>query len=89
MPHHPMRNRNRKGILRSILLAASAAASAPASAALDSYHYLHVSIDTVWYIFLFLLPIVLSPFIIMAIVYWWHLAHPQTDEARKPEEGGP
>jgi len=38
--------------------------------ALDSYRYLHVSIDTPWAIFLFLLPIVLSPFILMAILYW-------------------
>jgi len=38
--------------------------------ALDSYRYLHVTIDTPWMIFLFLLPIVLSPFIIMAILYW-------------------
>jgi len=38
--------------------------------ALDSYRYLHVSIDTPWAIFIFLLPIVLSPFILMAILYW-------------------
>lgn len=38
--------------------------------AVDSYRYLHVTIDTPWAIFLFLLPIVLSPFIIMAILYW-------------------
>lgn len=46
-----------------------AAFSLPASA-LDSYRYLHVTIDTPWMIFLFLLPIVLSPFILMAILYW-------------------
>lgn len=38
--------------------------------ALDSYRYLHVTINTPWFIFLFLLPIVLSPFILMAILYW-------------------
>ena len=38
--------------------------------AVDSYRYLHVTIDTPWAIFLFLLPIVLSPFILMAILYW-------------------
>lgn len=38
--------------------------------ALDSYRYLHVSIETPWAIFLFLLPIVLSPFILMIILYW-------------------
>ena len=38
--------------------------------AVDSYRYLHVTIDTPWAIFLFLLPIVLSPFILMVILYW-------------------
>ena len=38
--------------------------------AVDSYRYLHVTIETPWMIFLFLLPIVLSPFILMAILYW-------------------
>lgn len=38
--------------------------------AIDSYRYLHVTIDTPWAIFLFLLPIVLSPFILMAFLYW-------------------
>ena len=38
--------------------------------AVDSYRYLHVTIETPWAIFLFLLPIVLSPFILMAIMYW-------------------
>lgn len=40
------------------------------SHAIDSYRYLHVTIDTPWGIFLFLLPIVLSPFILMAFLYW-------------------
>ena len=62
------------------------ALSAPAMA-FDTYRYFHVSIDTVWYIFLFLLPIVLSPFILMAVVYWWHLTHPKADEVRRREEG--
>lgn len=38
--------------------------------AVDSYRYMHVTIDTPWHIFLFLLVIVLSPFILMAILYW-------------------
>ena len=44
--------------------------SVDALAGVDSYRYLHVTIDTPWAIFLFLLPIVLSPFILMAILYW-------------------
>jgi len=47
--------------------------------AVDSYRYLHVTIDTPWVIFLFLLPIVLSPFILMAILYW-RFAGRKTDD---------
>lgn len=36
----------------------------------DSYRYMHVSIETPWMIFLFLLVAVLLPFILMAILYW-------------------
>jgi hypothetical protein len=38
--------------------------------ALDSYRYLHVTIETPWMIFLFLLVAVLSPFILMAVLVW-------------------
>lgn len=36
----------------------------------DSYRYMHVTIDTPWMIFVFLLFAVLLPFILMAILYW-------------------
>lgn len=39
--------------------------------AVDSYRYFHVTPETPWYIFLFLLPIVILPFILMAILYWY------------------
>ncbi len=38
--------------------------------AADSYRWLHVTIDTPWAIFIFLLPMVLIPIILMAILYW-------------------
>ncbi len=38
--------------------------------AIDSYRYLHVTIETPWLIFLFLLPAVLAPLILMAVLYW-------------------
>jgi len=57
----------------------SVLSSSPAWA-LDSYRYLHVSIDTPWLIFLFLLPIVLSPFILMAILYWRFAGRKSRDE---------
>lgn len=38
--------------------------------AVDSYRYMHVTIETPWHIFLGLLVAVLSPFILMAFLYW-------------------
>jgi len=38
--------------------------------ATDSYRWLHVTIETPWAIFVFLLPMVLAPAILMAILYW-------------------
>jgi hypothetical protein len=38
--------------------------------ALDSYRYLHVNLESIWFIFLVLLPIVLSPLILLVILYW-------------------
>ena len=47
-----------------------AAALATPAFAWDSYRYLHVSIQTPWTIFLFLLVAVLSPFILMVVLVW-------------------
>jgi hypothetical protein len=40
-------------------------------AATDSYRFLHVTIDTPWAIFLFLLIFILTPFVLMAMLYWY------------------
>lgn len=54
--------------------------------AVDSYRFLHVTIETPWMIFLFLLCIVLFPFVLMAVLHW-HFAnkkeslHPPENEA--------
>lgn len=50
--------------------------------AVDSYRYAHVTIDTPWNIFLFLLVIVLLPFILMAILYW-HFAVKSAKEKKE------
>ncbi|MFI5113398.1 MAG: hypothetical protein ACHP9S_11255 [Terriglobales bacterium] len=44
-------------------------------AAIDSYRYLHVSIETPWMIFLFLLVAVFVPFILMVVLTWWRTLH--------------
>jgi hypothetical protein len=46
--------------------------------AVDSYRYAHVTIETPWAIFVFLLFVILLPFILMAILYWYFAS-------RKPE----
>jgi len=38
--------------------------------AIDSYRYLHVSIETPWMIFLFLLVAVFVPFVLMVVLMW-------------------
>ena len=59
------------------------------SEALDSYRYLHVTIDTPWSIFLFLLIGIFAPFILMAVLVWRHSGNksPEADESdRQPPE---
>lgn len=46
-------------------------AVATAQAATDSYRFLHVTIETPWAIFLFLLVFIMIPFILMAMLYWY------------------
>lgn len=59
--------------------------SSQAMAAIDSYRYLHVTIDTPWAIFLFLLPIVLSPFILMAFLYWRFAGRKQPENSSETQ----
>ena len=59
-----MMNRMMKAALAMVL-----ATLAPQALA-DSYRYMHVTIETPWLIFLFLMVAVLFPFILMAILYW-------------------
>lgn len=55
---------------RYLIAALSLLAFASNAGAADSYRYLHVTLDTVWYIFLFLLPGVLAPLAVAAWLYW-------------------
>lgn len=50
--------------------------------ALDSYRYLHVTIETPWRIFLFLLVGILVPFIVLAWLYWRHAYRGRKTERR-------
>jgi len=59
--------------------------------AMDSYRFLHVTIDTPWFIFLFLLGAIFSPFILMAVLAWRYaerkveLASSATNESESHE----
>lgn len=52
----------------------------------DNFRYLHVSIDTPWMIFIFLLVIILFPFILMAILYWYFAYKKNTEERNAKSE---
>ena len=40
------------------------------SYAMDSYRFLHVTIDTPWFIFIFLMGAIFVPFVLMATLVW-------------------
>ncbi len=48
--------------------------------AIDSYRYLHVSIETPWMIFLFLLAAVFAPFVLMVALMWRRPKHKPDDD---------
>lgn len=53
------------------------------SYALDSYRFLHVTIETPWAIFIFLLFTIFVPFILMAVLVWRY-AERKVDPEKKP-----
>ena len=58
------------------------------SYALDSYRFLHVTIDTPWTIFIFLLFTIFIPFILMAALVWRYAerkAGPEKKQRDQPE----
>ena len=60
---------NRIWVRISLMLIGSVGASS-AQAAVDSYRFVHVTIATPWYIFIFLLMGVFAPFVLMAVLAW-------------------
>jgi len=48
--------------------------------AVDSYRFLHVTIDTPWFIFIFLFFLVFSPMILSAIIHWRNALKRDDDE---------
>ena len=74
-----------KILVKQILIAILLLSNAGYVLAADSYRYMHVSIDTPWAIFVFLLFIVLFPFVLSAILYWYFTFKKQKDEEQSSQ----
>jgi uncharacterized membrane protein YadS len=71
---------NRAWVKIVLMLTGSIGASS-AQAAVDSYRFMHVTISTPWYIFLFLLMGIFAPFILMVVLAWSSAARKSDREA--------
>jgi hypothetical protein len=71
-------NHNR---VKTILMLLGSVVTSPALAAVDSYRFVHVTIATPWYIFIFLLMGVFVPFVLMAVLAWRNAARKSDQEA--------
>jgi uncharacterized membrane protein YadS len=56
--------------MRVILMLSGLVGVSSAQAAVDSYRFVHVTISTPWYIFIFLLMGVFAPFVLMVVLAW-------------------
>jgi uncharacterized membrane protein YadS len=56
-----------------------------AQAQVDSYRFIHVTIETPWYIFIFLLMGVFVPFVLMAVLAWKNAIRKSKREAADGE----
>ncbi|MDQ6965048.1 MAG: hypothetical protein Q9M13_09040 [Mariprofundales bacterium] len=54
--------------------------------ALDSYRFLHVTIETPWIIFIFLFFLVFAPMILMATLYWRYALSKKSVEDEADEQ---
>ena len=75
---------------RTALYAAALAGllGAPAHASVNSYRFLHVTIDTPWHIFLFLMMGIFAPFILMVVLMWRNSSR-KREQARMSETPHP
>ena len=68
-------------LLKSFLTIISVSWLSTAQAAVDSYRFMHVTISTPWYIFLFLLAGVFAPFILIAVLAWGSASRKKESES--------
>jgi len=67
--------------IRVLLMICGLIETSLAHAAVDSYRFAHVTIATPWYIFLFLMLGVFSPFVLMAVLAWRNAMRKTTPES--------
>jgi uncharacterized membrane protein YadS len=70
---------------RAILILFGSVAASSAQAQVDSYRFIHVTIETPWYIFIFLLMGVFVPFVLMAVLAWKNAIRKSKREAADGE----
>lgn len=70
---------------RVLLMLFGSAAASSAQAQVDSYRFMHVTIETPWYIFIFLLMGVFVPFVLMAVLAWKNAIRKSKREAADSE----
>ena len=71
--------------IRIFLALFSLVAASSAQAQVDSYRFMHVTIETPWYIFIFLLMGVFVPFVLMAVLAWKNAIRKSKREATDVE----
>jgi len=54
----------------------------------DSYRFLHVTIDTPWSIFVFLLLTIFAPFVLMAVLVWRYAERKVEKRDQRPTQPG-
>ncbi|SPJ17827.1 exported hypothetical protein [Burkholderiales bacterium] len=59
--------------------------ASPALASVNSYRFLHVTIDTPWHIFLFLLMGIFAPFILMVVLMWRNSLRKRAQPEAQPD----
>jgi hypothetical protein len=83
----------RYAVLGALLGIGLGAAALPCQASVNSYRFLHVTIDTPWHIFLFLLMGIFAPFVLMVVLMWRNATRKRELAARAREaaarDGGP
>jgi len=67
--------------LKIVLMLSGWVGFSTAQAEVDSYRFVHVTIATPWYIFIFLLMGVFVPFVLMAVLAWRNAARKSGQEA--------